>query len=186
MGHSDGKLYVLSSPSGGGKSTVIQALRQRNPIVEYSVSLTTRPQRRGETQGIDYFFTDESDFRQKILEGAFIEWAEVHGYLYGTLWEQIEQPIRKGKKVFLDIDVQGGIQIKQKKQDAVLIFILPPSLKELERRLRNRQTDDNTEITKRLNVARHEMEFADQYDFQVINDHFEKTLEDIEAIIHQT
>jgi guanylate kinase len=183
---SNGKLYVLSSPSGGGKSTVIRELRRRNPDIGYSVSVTTRPRRKDERHGEDYFFVDESEFKKKIQEGAFIEWAVVHGYYYGTLWEQVETQMRNGKKILFDIDVHGGIQIKRKKKDAVLIFILPPSVKELERRLRNRQTESNTEIDKRLKNAQHEMEFTQQYDFQVINDSFEKTIEDIEAIIRQT
>jgi guanylate kinase len=186
MDLSSGRLYVLSSPSGGGKSTVIQELRRRNPDFGYSVSVTTRPKRKNEKHGEDYFFVDESDFKKKIKEGAFIEWAEVYGYLYGTLWEQVEKQISHGKKVLFDIDVQGGIQIKKKKKDSVLIFILPPSIKELERRLRNRQTESKTEIDKRLKNAQHELEFAQQYDFQVVNDCFEKTIEDIEVIVRQT
>ncbi len=186
MSLSSGRLYVLSSPSGGGKSTVIRELRRLNPDIGYSVSITTRPQRNGEKHGEDYYFVTESEFKKKIQENAFLEWAEVHGYLYGTLWEQVEKQISNGKKVLFDIDVKGGIQIKQKKKDAVLIFILPPSVKELERRLRNRRTESNAEIDKRLKNAQHEMEFAQQYDFQVINDCFKKTIEDIETIIYQT
>jgi guanylate kinase len=186
MGLSGGRLYVLSSPSGGGKSTLIRELRRRNPDFGYSVSVTTRPQRKGEKQGEDYYFVDESEFKKKMKGGAFVEWAEVYGFLYGTLWEEVEKQIHNGKKVLFDIDVQGGIQIKRKKQDAVLIFILPPSVQELERRLRNRQTESKIEIDKRLKNVQHELEFAQQYDFEVINDCFEKTIEDIETIIRQT
>ena len=181
-----GKLYVISSPSGGGKSTVIKMLRKKNPELYYSVSATTRPPRKNEKGGIDYHFLNEEEFHRKIASDEFIEWAEVHGYYYGTLKDPIVQCLNAGKKVLLDIDVQGGIQVKKIIPEAVLIFLLPPSMKTLETRLRDRGTDSDEVISRRLNMAKDEMKYANRYNFQVINYHLEHTVKEIMAIIHNT
>lgn len=183
MGRSCGMLFVLSSPSGGGKSTVIKALRERDSALCYSVSATTRPPRRGEKEGIDYFFMDEATFCLNVKRGAFVEWAKVHGHYYGTLREQIDFCLKEGRHVVLDIDVQGGLNLKQKRPETVLVFLVPPSQRVLEKRLRRRGTEGGDTIARRLVMARKEMEIADRYDFQVINDRLEDTIEDIRAII---
>ena len=185
MDVSEGMLFVISSPSGGGKSTVIKELWKRNVGFSYSVSATTRPPRRREKEGIDYFFLDEETFWKKIEENAFVEWAKVHGYYYGTLRSQVDRYLSKGRKVLLDIDVQGGLSLKKTRPQTVLIFLLPPSMKVLEKRLQERGTDTEEIMSKRLNIARKELEMADRYDFHVINDKLEDTVEEIQAIIQE-
>lgn len=179
-----GTLFVLSSPSGGGKSTIIRRLLDRNNELAYSISATTRAPRKGEKDGIAYFFLDEKDFKRKIGEEAFVEWAEVHGYFYGTLKKEMERLIDADKKVLLDIDVQGGLALKKSVPTSILIFLMPPSLKTLERRLEGRGTDSEDVIAKRLENARVEMEAAERYDYQVWNHDLDKTVEEVEAIIH--
>ena len=178
-----GTLFVLSSPSGGGKSTIINRLRDRNDDLAYSISVTTRPPRRGERDGVAYFFLDEETFKKRIEEVAFIEWAEVHGYYYGTLKKEIKRLIADGKKVLLDIDVQGGLALKKSVSTAVLIFLIPPSLKTLEHRLQRRGTDSEDVIARRLENARKEVEAAERYDYQVWNHDLDKTVEEVETII---
>lgn len=178
-----GKLVVISSPSGCGKSTVIHELLDRDATCAYSISMTTREPRGGERHGVDYFFVDDATFRQKIDEGTFVEWAEVHGHYYGTSAEQVDALLNQGRTVLLDIDVQGGLAIKQLRPEAVLIFLLPPSMDILETRLRNRKTDSTAVIEARLKKASQEMAVADQYDYQVINDDLEDAIASIRAII---
>ena len=179
-----GKLVVISSPSGCGKSTVIRAILEHDTQCAYSISATTRAPRKGEVQGQHYFFMEETEFRQKIEDHAFIEWAEVHGNLYGTLWEQVDALLAQGRTVLLDIDVQGGLAIRKLRPEVILIFLLPPSLKVLESRLRNRKTDTEIVIEKRLKKAADEMAVADSYDYQVINDNLEEAIASVQAIIH--
>lgn len=181
-----GKLYVISSPSGGGKSTVIRMLRKENPELYYSVSATTRPPRTNEKEGTDYYFLNEEEFKRKIASNEFIEWAQVHGYYYGTLKYPIVQCLNAGKKVLLDIDIQGGVQVKKIIPEAILIFLLPPSMKTLETRLRDRGTDSDEIILRRLKIAKDEMKYANRYNFQVINYRLEHTVKEIMAIIHNT
>jgi len=183
MKKSKGRLFVISSPSGGGKTTVIKELIKRSSDLYYSVSATTRSPRKGERDGIDYFFLGEETFFQKIEQEAFVEWAKVHGEYYGTLWSQIERCLKEGKRVLLDMDVQGGLNLKKTRSDAVLIFLLPPSMELLEKRLLERGTESHEDLTKRLRTARKEMKIADEYDFQVINDKLEDTVEELRAII---
>ena len=185
MRASAGKLFVISSPSGGGKNTVIDALLKRDTDLRYAVSATTRPPRKGEKDGVDYFFWDEERFRRKVEEGAFVEWAEVYGYYYGTLREQVDRHLKEGKHVLLDLDVQGGLRLKQLMPEAVLIFLLPPSMEVLEERLRRRGTEDAEVLAKRLRIAREEMEVADAYDFQIINDRLEEAVDGLQAIIQK-
>lgn len=180
-----GRLFVLSSPSGGGKSTVIRKLRKMDGDLCYSVSATTRPPRAGEKEGLDYFFLAEKIFRRKMKEGAFVEWAKVHGFYYGTLRDQIERYFETGKNILLDIDVRGGLNLKKNYPESVLIFLLPPSIKVLEDRLRKRGTEKNGTLKKRLTTARKEIEIADQYDFQVVNDKLDDTVKEVRAIIQK-
>ncbi len=179
----DKKLYVLSSPSAGGKTTMIKELRNKGLDLSYSISATTRPPRKGEKHGIDYFFLNGEVFQKKIQEKAFIEWAKVHGYLYGTLRDQVDFYINANKKVLFDLDVQGGMNLKKVYPRAVLIFLLPPSMDVLKQRLINRGTETKESIEKRFKDAVKEIEMADTYDFQVINDRIEDTIEDLVAII---
>jgi guanylate kinase len=185
VGPTRGKLFVLSSPSGGGKSTLVDELRKRNLDLCYLVSVTTRPPRKGEKEGEDYFFFNEKTFLKKINEGVFAEWAKVHNYYYGTLKSQLDQYLSESRKVLLDVDVQGGMCLKRSLPEAVLIFILPTSMTVLEKRLRKRGTESEEAIVKRLKIAEKEMEVADLYDFQVINDTLEDTIKEVQTIIEK-
>lgn len=178
-----GLIIVISAPSGAGKSTLYKGLLRTVPDLVFSVSYTTRPPRRGEKNGKDYFFVSENDFKRMIKRKEFVEWAMVHDNYYGTSRSYIEKTIRSGKSIILEIDVQGGARIKRLYPDAVLIFVMTPTLKELERRLRNRKKDSETVIRKRLKNARHELKFMSCYDYLVINDRIPDALEELEAII---
>ena len=180
--NSGGLLIIISSPSGGGKTTVRSRLLGLIPDLHYSVSWTTRKPRQGEVHGKDYFFVSLEQFLKKKDKSEFLEYAEVFGSFYGTPKDNIDDAIKKGQDVLLDIDTQGALQIKSKK-DAVLIFILPPSLEILKGRLYNRKTDSETEIWKRLKDAQRELKCVRQYDYAVINDNIDMTVEKIKSII---
>lgn len=176
-------LIVLSSPSGGGKSTVCRALLQADPRLEYSVSVTSRAPRPGEVNGRDYWFVSEEEFCRLIESDAFYEWARVHDNYYGTRRDIVEEKLARGHDVVMDLDVVGGLTIKKQSDRAVLIYVLPPSLKVLEERLRARGTDSEAVIQKRLRNARQEINFAEKYDFVVINENLEQTIATIRRII---
>ncbi|MCX7626024.1 MAG: guanylate kinase [Candidatus Sumerlaeaceae bacterium] len=176
-------LIVLSSPSGGGKSTVCRALLEADPRLEYSVSVTSRPPRPGEVNGRDYWFVSEDEFCRLIEADAFYEWAKVHDNYYGTRRDIVEEKQARGRDVVMDLDVVGGLSIKKQSDRAVLIYVLPPSLKILEQRLRARGTDSETVIQKRLRNARQEINFAEKYDYVVINENLDQTVATIRKII---
>jgi guanylate kinase len=178
-----GLLIVISAPSGTGKTTLCHMLLKAFPDMEFSVSYTTRKPRPGEVNGKDYFFVDRKTFERMIEEGDFLEWAEVYGNLYGTSKSQVTKALEAGKDILLDIDTQGALQVKKNFPEAVLIFILPPSLTELERRLRSRKTDDKETIQKRLGIARDEIKKALYYDYLVVNDLLEVAFEKLKSII---
>lgn len=180
-----GKLVILSSPSGGGKSTVIRAIRAMDPGLTYSVSATTRMPRNGEIDGKDYLFISESEFRKKIESGAFIEYAKVHDAFYGTLLEPLQDSLSQYKTVLLDVDVQGGMQIKSKIAEAILIFLYPPSFEALQDRLEKRGTDSDNAIKRRLEVAKDELEIGKQYDFHVMNSNIKETVQEVITIINK-
>ena len=178
-----GMLIILSSPSGGGKSSVAKALLNADTNLSYSVSYTSRPPRGDEVNGKDYVFVSEEDFFIKIHEAAFYEWAKVHDNYYGTLRETDDKQLDSGKDVVLDLDVVGGLNIKKANPDAVLIYIVPPSFEVLEARLRNRQTDSEEEIQKRLTNAKSELNFVGKYDYAVLNLDLDETIVSIRRII---
>jgi len=176
-----GIVFVISAPSGTGKTTLIREILKRVPGLTYSVSYTTRPPRPGEVDGVDYRFVTREQFLEMVKKGEFLEWAEVHGDLYGTPKGALSPPA--GNDVILDIDPQGARQVKELKPDAVLIFLLPPSLEELERRLRERKKDPEEAIRQRLINAKKELEQIGLYDYTVVNDEVEKALQYLSAII---
>lgn len=181
---SRGNLFIISAPSGAGKSTLLKRLLAEVPNLAFSVSHTTRAPRPGESNGREYHFVDRPTFARMRADQAFLEWAEVHGNLYGTSRAAIEAQQAKGLDVFLDIDVQGARQLRDcGYPGAIFLFIAPPSWAELERRLRSRGTDPEETVQLRLDNARREMEDADRYDYLIINDQLDKAVETLRAII---
>jgi guanylate kinase len=178
-----GIIIVLSAPSGCGKTTIAKKLLQTIPKLKRSVSATTRPKRKGEREGKDYFFQPERKFLDQRKKGCFLEWAQVFDKFYGTPKTFVEKTVRKGDDVLLTIDVQGAKKIKKKLNDAVYIFLLPPSMTVLRKRLQGRKTDSHAEIKKRLCVARKELQEAKYYDYVVTNDQIQETVKIILSII---
>lgn len=180
-----GLLVILSSPSGGGKTSVIYRIIEKyDGNFVYSISATTRQPRPGEKNGKDYFFLTQQEFEDQINNDSLLEWEQVHGYCYGTPKSYVEQAIAAGKFVLLDIDVNGALQIAHKfPQNTLTIFVAPPSLDELIQRLRNRKTDSENEINKRLERIPVEMEQSKRFDYVVINEKLENTVEEIVKII---
>ncbi len=179
-----GNLFVVAAPSGAGKSSLVKALMEIDAGVAPSVSHTTRPPRGQEKHGREYFFLSDEEFDRMIERQAFLEWAHVHGHRYGTSRQAIEERIRGGADVMLEIDYQGAINIKRLFSNAVLIFILPPSWEELRARLQRRGEDSAPVIELRLKNAAQEMAQVSQFDFVIINELFERALFDIKSIVH--
>jgi guanylate kinase len=182
-GSDRGLLIVLSGPSGVGKGTICTALRQCSPELVYSVSATTRNPRAGEAEGVNYFFKSKEQFRSMIERDELLEWAEYVGNFYGTPRSFVEQTIASGKDIILEIEVQGALKVKEKFPEGVFIFILPPSLEELETRIQGRGTETTDSIRNRLNVAVEEIRLLDHYDYAVVNDKVEAACERIRSII---
>lgn len=180
---SEGGLFVISGPSGTGKGTLISLLVQRLPGVWVSVSATTRSPRPGEEDGIDYHFLTEAEFEQILKDDGFLEHALVHGKYYGTLRRYVDEHIAQGDKVILEVDVQGARQVKKIMPDAHYIFIEPPSIEELERRLRGRNTETEEQINKRLDTALVELSAKMEYDVQLVNEDIETAYAQLEAYI---
>ena len=178
-----GRLFIISAPSGTGKSTVVNHLLENIPGLIYSISYTTRPPRAGEQDGVNYRFVDKMTFQKLMGDGFFAEWADVHGALYGTPRMELEDAVAAGKNVVLDIDVHGGMALKKRYPDAVTIFLAPPSFEELKKRLAGRRTDSEAVVAKRLENAKKEMEYKDKYDFCVINDKLGRACSEIASLI---
>jgi len=182
-----GILYIISAPSGSGKTTLVNELRQYVPRLEFSVSFTTRPPRGSEQDGREYHFITRGEFENMIERDEFLEYAQVFGNYYGTAKSVLQQAKELGNDLLLDIDVQGERQVKQKMPDAVSIFVLPPSRKELESRLRKRSTSENVHseetIRRRLATAQREIEKYPNYDYILINDRLEQSVDCLQAIV---
>ena len=174
----------MSAPSGGGKSTILKQVMSDLPGLVFSVSHTTRAPRPGEQDGRDYHFVSREDFKaiRDRQPSGFLEWAEVHGNMYGTSRDEVEKHLQAGMDVVLDIDVQGAMQVR-KTSDPVMVFIVPPSLSELERRLRGRGTESEENIALRLENARNELGYRDIYDYLVVNDILPEAIESLRAVI---
>ena len=178
-----GLILVISAPSGAGKTTLCKRLLQASSSFISSVSFTTRRPRRNEIEGVDYYFVSQKEFQKMIEKRRFIEWTEVHGRLYGTSANLLDQAIKEEKDVLLEVDVKGGAEIKKNYPQAVLIFLLPPSWQELEKRLTNRKTEGEEKVARRIKQAKREIEYAPHYDYFIVNDDINRALEDLLAII---
>ena len=179
------RLFVISGPSGAGKGTLLAELRKQRPDLGLTVSATTRSPRPGEVDGTSYYFLSDEEFRRRIAAGECVEWAEVHGHLYGTLVSEVKRLLAKGHSLVLEIDVQGALNVRKVYPDAVLVFIEPPSLQVLEERLRGRGTEDEASIELRLKNARHEMELADQYDVRIVNDTVDRAAQELGSVMRR-
>ena len=185
-----GMLIVVSGASGTGKSTICGKVRENMPELGFSVSCTTRPPRPGEKDSVDYYFIDREEFEKRIKAGKFIEYAEVFSNYYGTLKSEVIDKVKTGKDIFLDIDIQGALQIRHAAQDnpvlkkcCEFIFIVPPSMLELEKRLRGRSSDPEEQILQRLKKAEHEISFCHKYDYLIVNDKLDDAVNQMESLI---
>ena len=176
-------ILVLSAPTGGGKTTIGRRLVEVDGGLRFSVSHTTRPPRPGERDGVDYHFVERSAFEAMAAAGEFLEWAEVHGHLYGTHRREGEAARREGKDLLLDIDVQGGLQVKAARPDAVLVFILPPSLEVLLARLESRGGEPGFDLKRRLCTAEKELERSGTYDYNVLNEDLDRAVGQVRCIL---
>jgi len=175
--------FVVAAPSGTGKTTVCRRVVDADPRVEFSVSHTTRPRRSQERNEVDYCFVSRERFDELIEEGVFLEWAEYNRHRYGTSRAALDAPLARGNDVLLEIETQGAAQVRERRSDARLVFLLPPSLERLEARLRGRGTDSEAEIQRRLAVARGEIHAATRFDFAVVNDDLDRCVADVADIV---
>ena len=183
MQHLPGNLFILSAPSGAGKSSLINAILGKHADMQLSVSHTTRAPRAGEQDGVHYHFVSVDTFKQLIADGVFLEWAEVFGNYYGTSKAAIADQLARGIDVFLDIDWQGAQQIRPQVAGVISVFILPPSVAELEKRLQGRGTDSAEVIAKRMQQAKSEISHFPEYDYVLVNDDFQQCLAQFEAVV---
>jgi guanylate kinase len=179
-----GAIIALSAPSGTGKTSIVKRIINQIPELVFSVSATTRKKRENERNGIDYFFISETEFEEKINKSEFVEWEKVYDYYYGTFKSVIEENISKGKSVILEVDVKGALSIKKIYPEAHLIYVIPPSRNELIRRLKNRKTENDTDLKKRLERAIMELSIKDKFDYFVVNKDLEKAISDTKSLIN--
>ena len=178
-----GILFVMTAPSGAGKTTLLDLLLKEVTRLDYSVSVTTRPPRRGEADGEAYHFTTRAEFEAMLAAGEFLEHAVVYDNYYGTRRSAIGKALAAGNDIILDIDVRGALQVMEKSYPGVFVYIMPPSMRELEQRLRGRATDSEEVIRKRLSLAREEMGYAGRYDYVVVNDKLDAARDELRSII---
>jgi guanylate kinase len=181
--HRERLVVVVSAPSGAGKTSLCERVVAELPGLVHAVSFTTRPPRPHERDGRDYYFVDEQTFRRMVDQGEFLEWAKVHGHLYGTARSELEKHLAEGNDVVLDLDTQGAAQLKRIFPQGVFIFIVPPDLKMLEERLRRRETDSEEEIRRRLKKALDEIRHYKEYQYVIVNDILERAAAEMKAII---
>ena len=179
-----GAIIVISAPSGTGKTSIVKRIINEIPGLVFSVSATTRKKRENEKNGIDYYFISEKEFQEKIEKNEFVEWEKVYDYYYGTFKSIIEDNISKGKSVIMEVDVKGALSIKKIYPKANLIYVIPPSQDELIRRLKNRKTENDTDLRKRLERAIMELSIKDKFDYFVVNKDLEKAISDTKSLIN--
>ena len=178
-----GSIFVISAPSGAGKTTLIHKLRASVRGLAFSVSYTTRPPRTGEKNGREYFFVSPEDFKRRKVQGEFVEWARVHNHFYGTSWHKLREAQGAGQDVLLDIDVQGHRKLRRRIPETVSVFVLPPSFAVLERRLRHRHKDTPEVIAERLAMSRKEVAHWKEYDYLIVNDRLSVAAEALRNIV---
>lgn len=178
-----GKLYVISGSSGVGKGTIIKEFLKKHPEFKLSVSSTTRAPREGEVHGVNYFFISKEEFTERAENGDFLEWAEFSGNMYGTSKDYVQKTLSEGHNLILEIDTKGALNVKSILPESVLIFILPPSMEELEARLRGRKTESEEAIQKRLESTKLEIENSKKFDHKIVNDNLDKALADLESVV---
>ncbi len=178
-----GKLIVVSGPSGSGKTTIAREILRRYPLLQFSVSATTRPCRAGEVEGKDYYFLSREEFLHRVEMGEFAEWEELYGHYYGTPRSEIEGRLRLGKHLLFDVDVRGALSIKRLYPEAMLIFVAPPNRQILEERLRRRQTEGDEALARRLARADLELDMGKKFDHRVVNDALQQALAEVERIV---
>lgn len=179
----DAKVFIISGPSAVGKGTIVEKVLQAEENVHLSVSATTRTPRKGEIPGVSYYFMTDEEFRRQISQGGFLEYADVHGHFYGTPKAPVLSELEKGRDVILEIDVQGAMQVKETYPDGVFIFVLPPSMKELRRRIEYRGTESQADIELRMGKAEAEMEYLKHYEYFVVNDDLEDAVAAVRAVM---
>lgn len=183
MAKKTAKLFVIAAPSGAGKTTLVKALVKKKPELRFSISYTTRQKRRTEVDGVDYLFVDIDEFNRLNEQGELLEFAQVFDNYYATSRSQVEEHLADGQNVVLEIDWQGARQVRESMPECVTIFILPPSLEELERRLRDRRTDSPEVIERRLRDALSDMSHWDEFDYIIINDKLDQAVDDLEMVL---
>lgn len=185
MSEKKGKIFVISSPSGGGKTTIVRRILSEFPEIIFSVSATTRPKRHDEIDGVHYYFLTEEQFLEKIKNDEFIEWERFYDYYYGTLKTFVIDNIQKGKSVLLEIDVKGALSVKKIFPDAILIFIDVPSIEELVNRLKRRKTESEADLQKRIDRAKMELSYKDKFDYIFVNKDLEEVTSQIKSLIKE-
>ena len=185
MGNIKGQLIAITAPSGAGKTTIVREILKLYPEIIFSVSATTRARREKETDGVDYFFITEKEFKQKIEKNEFVEWEEFYDYYYGTLRSFIDDNISSGKNVLLEIEVKGALSIKKIYPDSHIIYIKPPSYEELVNRLKNRKTETEEDFLKRIGRAKMELSLKDEFDYIVVNEKLENAIKESLELVNR-
>ncbi len=184
-GVAKGEIYVISAPSGTGKTTIIKRIKELRPEIRFSISATTRKPRGIEENGKDYYFISHEEFQKKIEAGEFVEWEEVFGNLYGTLISELVDTVSKGEDVILEIDVKGALNVKAQFPEAILIFLMPPGFDELVARLTGRNTEGPEELKRRISRAELEFSFSDKFDHRVVNNELDKCVAEVLELLEQ-
>ena len=184
MGEKQGEIIAVSSPSGGGKTTIVKKILEHFPEIIFSISATTRPKRENEVEELEYFFVSENEFKKKIRNGEFVEWEKFYDYYYGTLKEYIKDNINEGKSVLLEIDVKGALSIKKIYPKSHLLYIMPPSYDELVKRLKNRKTETEEDLNKRIERAKMELSQKDKFDYIIVNENLKKAISETLILIN--